>query len=119
MSYLSYLQAQLREKKEQLYRLKNCASKLDALQGEFFQNQKLINDPELTSTTWNGELANKFTYVREDLSLSYKELFETQLNTVIMTIEHKVTSIKIEIQTLESSIAYEKARIEMERKKVD
>ncbi|MEH6947111.1 DUF5082 family protein [Bacillus sp. JJ634] len=117
MSYLSYLQSELREKQEQLIRLKNCVSELDGLQSEFIQNQKLIKDPELTSTTWKGTLANKFLEVREDISFSYKDISQTQLNTAITTIENKIESINAEIQSLQSSIAAEKARLEMEERK--
>lgn len=117
MSYLSYLQSQLSEKKEQLIRLQNCVSKLDGLQSEFLQHQKLIKDPELTSTTWQGTLATKFEEIREDLSFSYKDISQTQLNNALTTIENKIEAIHAEIQSLQSSIAAEKARIEMERRR--
>ncbi|MFD6440799.1 DUF5082 family protein [Peribacillus sp. NPDC060186] len=117
MSYLSYLQSELREKQEQLIRLKNCASELDGLQSEFIQNQKLIKDPELTSTTWKGSLANKFMEVREVLSFSYENISQMQLNTAITTIENKIESINAEIQSLQRSIAAERSRIEMEARK--
>ncbi|MCM3169367.1 YwqH-like family protein [Peribacillus frigoritolerans] len=117
MSYLSYLQSELREKQEQLIRLKNCVSELDGLQSEFIQNQKLIKDPELTSTTWKGSLANKFMEVREVLSFSYENISQMQLNTAIMTIENEIESINIEIPSLQRSIAAERSRIEMEARK--
>ncbi|WP_185152116.1 YwqH-like family protein [Peribacillus simplex] len=117
MSYLSYLQSELREKEEQLIRLKNCASELDGLQSEFIQNQKLIKDPELTPTTWKGSLANKFMEVREVLSFSYENISQVQLNTAITTIENKIESINAEIQSSQRSIAAERSRIEMEARK--
>jgi predicted nucleic acid-binding Zn-ribbon protein len=117
LSYLPYLQSQLSEKKEQLIRLKNCVTKLDDLQNEFIQNQKLVKDPELTSSTWQGTLANKFEEIREDLSFSFKDISQTQLNIALTTLENKIESINIEIQSLQNSIEAEKARIEMERRK--
>jgi hypothetical protein len=117
LSYLSYLQSELREKQEQLIRLKNCASELDGLQSEFIQNQKLIKDPELTSTTWKGSLANKFMEVREVLSFSYENISQMQLNTAITTIENEIESINAEIPSLQRSIAAERSRIEMEARK--
>ncbi|TKH04494.1 DUF5082 domain-containing protein [Peribacillus simplex] len=117
LSYLSYLHSQLREKQEQLIRLKNCVSELDGLQSEFIQNQKLIKDPELTSTTWKGSLANKFMEVREVLSFSYENISQMQLNTAIMTIENEIESINTEIPSLQRSIAAERSRIEMEARK--
>ena len=63
----------LSEKRDQAdIRLKNCVFELDGLQSEFIQNQKLIKDPELTSSTWKGELANEFLGVREDISFHIK-----------------------------------------------
>ena len=117
LSYLSYLQSELREKQEQLIRLKNCVSELDGLQSEFIQNQKLIKDPELTLTTWKGSLANKFMEVREVLSFSYENISQMQLNTAIMTIENEIESINAEIPSLQRSIAAERSRIEMEARK--
>jgi paraquat-inducible protein B len=116
LSYLSYLQSQLSEKKEQLIRLKNCVSKLDGLQTEFIQQQKLVKDPELTSTTWHGTLADKFENIREDLSFSYKDISQTQLNNVLTTIENKIESLQAEIQSLQNSIEAENARIEREKR---
>jgi hypothetical protein len=117
LSYLAYLQSVLSEKRDQLIRLKNCVFELNGLQSEFIQNQKLIKDPDLTSSTWKGELANEFSGVREDISFSYKDIAQTQLNTAITTIENKIESINAEIQSLQSSIATEKARIEMEERR--
>ncbi|MBD1380446.1 YwqH-like family protein [Metabacillus arenae] len=114
--YLSFLQSALAEKKEQLKRLKSCEAELDGLQNELNQNQKLAKDPELTSKTWKGTLSNQFEEVREALSFSYKHISHNQLNSVLTSIENKIEEIKAEIQSLESNIAAETARIEREKR---
>jgi paraquat-inducible protein B len=117
MSYLAYLQSELSEKKDQLNRLKTCVSELDVLQSEFIQDQKLTKDPVLTATTWKGTLADKFENIREDLSYSYKDISQIQLDTAITTIENKIDSINAEIRSLQQSIEAEKDRIEREERK--
>ncbi|KAA0565855.1 DUF5082 domain-containing protein [Bacillus sp. CH30_1T] len=114
VSYLSYLTSQLHEKKEQLIRLKNAYSSVNQLQGEFLRHQTSITHPELTSSTWQGTLARKFIEVREDVILSYKDMSQTQMDTAIMSIEDKISSIRSQIQSLEISIANEQERIERE-----
>lgn len=116
MSYLSYLQSELAEKKEQLERLKNCKSELDGYQVEFGQNNYLVKDPDLSATTWKGNLAEKFTDIREDMDAAYKDISGTQLDTAITAIENKIANIKAEIQSLQSAISAEIARIEREER---
>jgi chaperonin cofactor prefoldin len=116
LSYLAYLQSELSEKREQLERLRSCRVKLDDLQSEFSHNQKLVKEPELTSVTWKGSLANKFNDIRDDADLAYKDIFTNQLDTSLSTIDHKIENLQAEIQSLQSSIYFEKGRIERERK---
>jgi septal ring factor EnvC (AmiA/AmiB activator) len=117
LSYLSYLTSQLHEKREQIVRLRNSHSTLNALQGEFLQHQSSVTALDLTPTTWQGTLANAFTEIREDMLLSYKDLSHNQMDTAISTIEDKIASLRTEIQSLETSISNERARIEQEQRK--
>lgn len=117
LSYLSYLTSQLHEKREQIVRLRNSHSSLNALQSEFLQHQTSVTAPDLTPTTWQGTLANAFTEIREDMLLSYKDLSHNQMDTVISTIEDKIASLRTEIQSLETSIANERVLIELEQSK--
>ena len=89
--------------------------KLDDLQSEFSQYRKLVKEPELTSVTWKGSLANKFNDIREDVDLAYKDIFINQLDTSFSTIDDKIENLQAEIQSLQRSISFEKARIERER----
>lgn len=89
--------------------------KLDDLQSEFSQYRKLVKEPELTSVTWKGSLANKFNDIREDVDLAYKDIFINQLDTSFSTIDDKIENLQAEIQSLQRSISFEKARIEREK----
>ncbi|MDQ0230659.1 prefoldin subunit 5 [Metabacillus malikii] len=113
---MSYLQSELAEKKEQLERLKSCATELDGYQAEFSQNQHLVKDPDLSGTTWKGNLADKFIDIREDMEGVYKDLSGYQLDTAITAIENKIATIKAEIQSLQVAISAEIARIEREER---
>ncbi|QHE63268.1 DUF5082 domain-containing protein [Rossellomorea vietnamensis] len=117
LSYLSYMQAQLAEKKEQVHRLESCARELENIQSEFVHNQNQIKNPELSPHTWKGQLANAFDEVREDISLSYRDLYQMQLTESITTIENKITALYSEIQSLQYSISQEISRINEEKRK--
>ncbi|PFG12369.1 YwqH-like family protein [Bacillus sp. es.036] len=114
MSYLSYLQSEIAEKRAQLVRLQSSLVKLDSLQGEFIQNKQLVDQPELTPTTWAGELANSFQNIREDMKASYQELSINQVNSALNTMENKADHLRREIQTLEFNITQEIHRLEEE-----
>ncbi len=114
MSYLSYLQSEIAEKRAQLVRLQSSLVKLDSLQGEFMQNKQLVDQPELTPSTWAGELANSFQNIREDMKASYQDLSINQVNTALNTMENKADHLRREIQTLEFNITQEIHRLEEE-----
>ncbi|WRP06296.1 DUF5082 family protein [Rossellomorea aquimaris] len=119
LSYLSYLQSQLAEKKEQVNRLDSIIRELENIQNEFVHNRHSIEDPELSPHTWKGQLANAFQEVREDISLSYRDLYQFQLSESITIFENKVNTLHSEIQTLQYNISQEVARINEEKRKGD
>lgn len=114
MSYLSYLQSEVAEKRAQLIRLQASLTKLDGLQSEFLQNKQLVDQPELSPTTWAGELANSFQNIREDMKMAYQDLSINQLNFALTTMENKADYLRREIQALELNITQEKHRLEEE-----
>ncbi|MYL64451.1 DUF5082 domain-containing protein [Bacillus hwajinpoensis] len=114
MSYLSYLQSEIAEKRAQLVRLQSSIVKLDGLQTEFIQNKQFVEQPELTPTTWAGELANSFQNIREDMKASYQDLSINQVNSALNTMENKADHLRREIQTLEFNITQEIHRLEEE-----
>ena len=114
MSYLSYLHSEVAEKRAQLIRLQSGLVKLDGLQSEFIQNKQLVEQPELTPTTWAGELANSFQNIREDMKTAYQDISVNQLNFALTTMENKADHLRREIQALELNITQEIHRLEEE-----
>ncbi|MBN8211190.1 DUF5082 family protein, partial [Bacillus sp. NTK071] len=88
----------------QLIRLQSSLTKLEGIQNEFFQNKQLIDTPELSPATWEGELANSFKNIREDMKLAYQDVSTNQLNTAMITMENKAKYLRYEIQALEMNI---------------
>ncbi|BCB05831.1 YwqH-like family protein [Bacillus sp. KH172YL63] len=117
LSYLSYMQAQLTEKKEQVNRLESSIRVLENIQNEFVYNRNSIEDPELSPHTWQGQSANAFNEIRKDISLSYRDLYQFQLSESINVFENKVHALYSEIQALQYSISQEISRINEEKRK--
>ena len=105
LSSLSYLRALLAKRRAELARVNTCKTELSGLQNEFFLNQRLVKDPSLTATTWNGVLANKFEDIREDLHFSYQDISQTQLNSVLTAVENKIEWLIDEIESIKRRIA--------------
>jgi len=113
------LQLQLAEKKEQVTRLETAIRELEVVQREFIQHQNDIKNPELSTKTWNGQLSNAFNEIRDDISLTFKDISQLQLTDSINRIENKVNTLHYEIGSLQDNISREISRIEAEKRKRD
>lgn len=103
---LAALYARLREKEGHLIRLQTCLTELNHLKDDFMSNQKVISEPDLTSTTWSGTLAEKFTNLREnEMVRKYNVLENHQLENVIFSVETKILEVKNEIESIKMQIA--------------
>ncbi|MBU7594388.1 YwqH-like family protein [Metabacillus halosaccharovorans] len=102
---LFYYYGLLRKKQEQLQRLQDCQSQLQGIKQEYLNYNQTVTTPELTSTTWQGSLANKFEDIRtEGILVSYQDLESTQLSNAFSTINSKMSSLKSEILSLKQTI---------------
>lgn len=102
---ISSLNLQLDMKREELNRLSQALSELSNCQGDFHAKKTLCLEPELTSSSWYGELASDFDSLREnDVQGSYIEISDVQMDDAISMLEAKIQEVKQEIQILESSI---------------
>ncbi|RIW38952.1 DUF5082 domain-containing protein [Bacillus salacetis] len=115
---LFYYYGLLREKRDQLQRLQDCSSKLHGNQQEFSSYRETITDPELSTYTWQGTLANKFDEIRLGGMLHYFTDIETaQFSEVFSALNSKIQSIQSEIQAIEHTIqrleAEERAKAEV------
>jgi hypothetical protein len=115
MALLAALIAQLQLKKEQLRRLNVCAANLGNLDGDFSQNQSLVEEPELMAKTWQGMLADTFLDYRDEMAVEYDEISNVQLALSRQMLSEKITQIELEIIALEASIAAERARLAVMR----
>ncbi|HZH61337.1 MAG TPA: DUF5082 family protein [Metabacillus sp.] len=104
---LFYYYGLLRKKQEQLHRLQDCQSQLQGIKQEYLNFNNSVITPELTSTTWQGSLADKFEVIRiEGIFRSYQDLESTQLSNVFSTINSKMSSLKSEIVSLQKTIHF-------------
>ncbi|MCA1061071.1 DUF5082 domain-containing protein [Rossellomorea aquimaris] len=102
---LFYYYGLLKEKREQLQRLKDCESKLHMNQQELSGYQEMIVNPELSVHTWQGKLANKFSEIRLEGMLHYfTDIKENQFHEVFSILRSKIQQIQSEIQSIEHII---------------
>ena len=103
---LAFYYALLAKKQSDLLRLEKCGSKLQMKQGEFTNNQSLMTEPSLTTTTWHGNWAQTFDDIRENGVLaSYIEIETTQFNATFEALATKIKEIKEEIERIQQIIA--------------
>lgn len=103
---LAFYYALLAKKQRDLLRLETCESKLQMKQEEFNDNQSLMTEPPLTTTTWHGNWAQAFDDIRENGVLaSYIEIETTQFNTTFEALSTKIKEIKEEIERIQQIIA--------------
>jgi len=115
---LAYYYALLREKEHQLQRLQTANSQLHAHQQEFIAYEKNITQPTLTSSTWQGMLANKFDQTRtEQMLTKYHDLDGQQFSSVytvfgdkMKSLQDEIIAIKQIIRDLEAALAAERAK---------
>lgn len=100
------LYERLREMEEHLTKLRTCLSQLHNCQDDFKSSQKMISEPVLTASNWNGTLAQKFTELRENgMVKEYSRLADEKLSEVISEVEAKITELKTEIESIKLQIA--------------
>jgi|GEM_PF-2026122 len=100
-----HLNGQLEAKKEELRRLRQAQSDLSECKNDFQKNERLCTQPNLTPKTWNGYLADNYDSFRErDLLASYKDIYHSQLASVLSDISSKMGEINGTIEELKTSI---------------
>lgn len=115
MSSIAQLMELLRDKKEQLRRLLACQADLNESQSTFFANEYLCMEPKLTSTSWQGSLANEFEWRRESgILTTFREIENEQFNAVFRVLNDTIRRVELEILLIERRI---EALREAERRK--
>ncbi|MCU9613235.1 DUF5082 domain-containing protein [Caldibacillus lycopersici] len=107
-----YLNGQLDLRQEELRRLQQAQSKLNDYKSEFQHNEHFILEPKLTAKTWHGQLATDYDSFREgDLLSSYKNIYQTQLGSVLSEISSEIRALQNKIEQLEASIESNERRL--------
>ncbi|KGX92808.1 hypothetical protein N781_15705 [Pontibacillus halophilus JSM 076056 = DSM 19796] len=115
MADLSYLYNRLEEKQEQLERLHQAGRELNDVQDEFYDKRHLVKEPELTPTTWKGNLANEFDEIRERMDVAYTDVSSNQMGDAYAAITSKMDEIRSQIGILHDRISAERERLREER----
>lgn len=103
---LAFYYALLAKKQSDLLRLESCNSNLQTKQGEFTENEPLMTEPPLTTTTWHGNWAQAFDDIRENgILASYIEIETTQFSAAFEALAEKIKEIKEEIERIQQIIA--------------
>ncbi|MBR7796525.1 MAG: DUF5082 family protein [Bacillota bacterium] len=120
---LYMLNAQLDEKRRELERLALVHSNLYDYQKELKQHRDLCVNPELSETTWYGQLANQFKQYRDQEILSnYQSLYDyqlvqtlDQLNDKIRETKQAIIDIRMDVSTHNTELdhLYDKQRREL------
>ncbi|WP_397537119.1 DUF5082 domain-containing protein [Rummeliibacillus pycnus] len=115
---LGYYYALLREKEEQLKRLQACNGQLHAHQQDFIEYESKIIQPTLSSSTWQGMLANKFDQTRtEQMLTEYRDLDGQQFSSVYQVLGDKIKSLQEEILAIKAIIKQLEAELAAQRKR--
>ncbi|HZG70416.1 MAG TPA: hypothetical protein VEY51_02685, partial [Chondromyces sp.] len=73
---------------------------------EFYSYEHLCMEPELSSVTWHGTLAESFDYIREGGMLaSYQDIENRQFSLSLQVLADKIRQIEAEIAAIRAAIA--------------
>ncbi|KLV26718.1 DUF5082 domain-containing protein [Niallia circulans] len=109
-----YYYGLLQEKEDQLRRLKNGKSDLQAIKHEMTSYSDNVVKPDLSASTWHGTLAVEFENIRTKGAFQqYQDIEIKQLPNRLSEISEKINSLQSEM----SSIRHTIHELEEEREK--
>ncbi|WP_353854286.1 DUF5082 family protein [Bacillus sp. Bos-x628] len=111
------LKADISLKKEQIIELKMCRKEVKAAKAFLSDANHIITQPDLTSHTWFGRLADTFDDLRDEMTSASQEIKSTQLNNLLNQIDDKMNDLISGIQSLENEIRSVESKIEKEKQK--
>ncbi|MGN9865474.1 YwqH-like family protein [Bacillus swezeyi] len=113
---LDIMKVDLSLKKEFLAELKACRTALKNDKTEFSDSKKMITEPELTSHTWQGSLAESFERIRKNMKASFHDIEGKQISDVLEKIDERIKALNGEIHSLGQEIRSLERKIEREKK---
>ncbi|MBD1221951.1 YwqH-like family protein [Virgibacillus halodenitrificans] len=100
------LEQRIEERKKDLARLQQTATKLTACKSDFVDKKSLCMQPELGTTTWHGELATAFdNFRKEQLHVSYMAIPNEQMNATMGELQREMKAIEEEIAGWERTVS--------------
>ena len=106
------MQGMLNAKEEELKQLKHCKTDLEHIQREFSDSKGSMKKPELSSTTWQGSLADSFKNVRNDMKSDYDDICGKQFDDLFKKLNERISSLKNDIHSLGQDISSLHKKIE-------
>ncbi|NPC91501.1 DUF5082 family protein [Bacillus sp. WMMC1349] len=114
--YLNLMKGALTGKKEDLKELKKCKKDLKTKHQEFTDWKKNIKKPGLSSTTWQGSLADSFKTARNKMKTDYNDIEGKQFDDLFKKINKEISSIESDIKSLKEDIHSQEKKIEKQEK---
>ncbi|MDA7026457.1 DUF5082 family protein [Bacillus sp. CLL-7-23] len=114
--YLNLMKGALTGKKEDLKELKKCKKDLKTKHQEFTDWKKNIKKPGLSSTTWQGSLADSFKSARNKMKTEYNNIEGKQFDELFKKINKAISSLESDIQSLKEDIHSQEKKIEKQEK---
>ena len=111
------LKADISIKKEQIIELNMCRKEIKEAKSTLSDASKKITNPDLTSQTWFGHLADTFDDIRDGMASASQEIKSVQLTNLLNRIDEKINDLISEIQSLEHEIHSVERKIEKEKQK--
>ncbi|CAI8754464.1 hypothetical protein CHCC14809_0606 [Bacillus licheniformis] len=109
---LDIMKVDLSMKKEFLAELKACRKELEKDKTEFSDSKKTITEPQLSSHTWQGSLADSFDRIRGLMKTAYNDISGKQLSDVLSKIDERIKSLQEDIHSLSQEVRSLEKKIE-------
>ncbi|WP_457982007.1 YwqH-like family protein [Bacillus paralicheniformis] len=94
---LDIMKVDLSMKKEFLTELKACRKELEKDKTEFSDSKKTITEPQLSSHSWQGSLADSFNRIRGLMKTAYNDISGKQLSDLLSKIDERIKSLEEDI----------------------
>lgn len=115
---LSYYYALLKQKQSELSRLQTCDHQLQNKQQDFFHYETDVLHPELSTSTWQGQLANQFNEIRtEKMLVQYNDMKIKQFDNTFTAIDQKIKQLEAEIRSIQNMILSYEAELAKKKTK--
>ncbi|MDQ0272728.1 YwqH-like family protein [Cytobacillus purgationiresistens] len=105
------LQNNIQANLEKIQRLRQSKNNITHEQGELWAHKRLISEPELSSSTWDGKHAAEFMNIRANIEQSYTSINSQQVEDIFSDIEQKIAQLESMNNGYSNSIASINLRI--------